>query len=99
MRTVWRYTLRVADGATTLRVPGGAAAVVAHVAAKSPEELTVWMEVDDDLPVGDARFAVTGTGHPAPERASRAGTAIAPLGLVWHLWRFDPDALWLESGF
>lgn len=89
MRTVWRYEVPVQEEATTLRVPGGWAAGFVHVAAAQPGVVTVWLEVDTERDAEDVRLAVTGTGHPAPDGGTRIGTAPAPLGLVWHLWRLE----------
>lgn len=85
MRSVWRYNVPVGDR-VLLRVPGGWPGA-AHVAARGSADLSVWLEVDTDAAAEDVTLTATGTGHPAPEGGERVGTALAPLGLVWHLWR------------
>jgi hypothetical protein len=60
---------------------------IAHVAARSVDVVEVWAIDDPVLAKFPGRFIVVGTGHPLPELADHVGTALAPNGLVWHLFR------------
>lgn len=93
-RTVWRYTIPVDDQVHELVIPvdpdrnDG----IVHVAARTPDEVEVWAVVrgsawSEHTPAPTLRVTVTGTGHPVPSGAVYIGTAVAPAGLVWHLWR------------
>lgn len=97
MRTIYRYTVPVDDQVHELVAPfdgtglpsdAAGRSCIVHIACRAiPNEVEVWVQVDTDLPDSPVRLIVTGTGHPAPDEGVHLGTALAPLGLVWHLWR------------
>jgi hypothetical protein len=60
---------------------------IAHVATRSPDVVEVWTIHDQRLVPIPWRLIVVGTGHPLPDLAEHVGTALAPGGLVWHLFR------------
>lgn len=97
MRTIHRYEIPV-DGQPHKLVapfewsglpdtPAGRSCIV-HVAARLPDAVEVWAQVDTDLSTHTSvTLQVTGTGRPAPEGGAHIGSALAPLNAVWHLWR------------
>ena len=87
MRTIYRYEVPVDDEPTTLKVPAVTGQPLL-VAARTPGTVEVWFEVDTHhREQALMTFRVIGTGHPAPEGGTWVGSTLAPLGLVWHLWR------------
>ncbi len=67
-----------------------AGAVVLHVGIQH-RILTLWALVDPDAAPSIRRFAVVGTGRPAPEdhEGRHVGTVIEGL-FVWHVFEESP---------
>lgn len=84
MRTVYRYLIPVNDEPTT--VVACLKGVIVHVASRhSPDTVEFWID-GKKTDTADRTFRVVGTGHPVPDGATYLGTALAAMGLVWHLY-------------
>jgi hypothetical protein len=79
---VYRYQVPVDDRAHTLTLTGP----IRHVAARQPDIVEVWAEHFENAPATARTLQAYGTGHPIPAGATWIGTALAPHGLVWHLY-------------
>lgn len=100
MRTVYRYEIPVDDQPHKLVAPFDPTGLphdntgrtcIVHIACRNdPRAVEVWVQVDTELPLdprNEVHLIVTGTGREAPEGAIHLGTALGPIGAVWHLWR------------
>lgn len=85
-RRVYRYEVPVDDCDHELTVHGQ----FRHVASRNPEVVEVWVEHDPNVTGLAFRFRVFGTGQVIPDGALWFGTALAPCGLVWHLYAVPP---------
>lgn len=81
--TVWKFVLRRAE-LQDVEMPVGAK--VLHVAMQG-HDITLWAWVDPDAKVESRRFAITGSGAPAPtpDQARYHGTVIDG-AFVWHVF-------------
>lgn len=66
--------------------PIGGGKVVAVACQSGPRSVQVWTEEPADAQPLARRARVYGTGHPVPEDDEHVGTALAPHGLVWHVY-------------
>lgn len=83
-RRILRHEIPVDDQWHELHLgPDG----IAHVATRSADVVEVWAIDDPRLVIIPWRLIVVGTGHELPDLAEYVGTALAPHGLVWHLFR------------
>lgn len=83
-RSIFRYKVPVDDAVHD--IPCGPSPIV-HVEAREHEWVEFWCEID--LAESDPsvrQFQVFGTGHLLPPNVRHVGTALAPYGLVWHLY-------------
>jgi hypothetical protein len=83
VKTVWKYPLKVTDEQVK-EIPAGSTPL--FVAEQN--FLTLWMLVDDALPLQEHRIRVVGTGNPITFSMSQfryAGSALMG-GFVWHVW-------------
>lgn len=84
-KTVHRYEVPVDD---QWHVIDGVKTPILHVAARHPGTVEFWAEhnsIDDGIQI---ELKVFGTGHLIPIDAAYFGTALAPYGLVWHLYGY-----------
>lgn len=84
MRTVWKYTLGIAD-AQTLSMPYAAKVLCVAVQGGS---LCLWAEVNATAQRRQARnFYIVGTGNPLPSGVSlrHVGSVVMP-PFVWHVY-------------
>lgn len=84
MKTVLRYEIPVDDLWHTVRVQDR----MLHVAARHPGVVEFWTEETEGYLSHELQLRVFGTGHLIPDDATYFGTALAPYGLVWHLYGF-----------
>lgn len=87
MATVHRYEVPVDEQWHDLTLTGA----LLHVAARRPDVVDVWA-VAAALPARTRSFRVFATGEELPGAGILAhrGTALAPAGLVWHLFERNP---------
>lgn len=90
LRAVWKYEIPV-DGQTHGHtIPEGATLV--HVACQDgPGFVQVWALVDPLRQPETRDFQVYGTGQDVPSDARYVGTALAPFGLVWHVFEWSHE--------
>lgn len=100
MRTIHRFEIPVGEQGSTYSLvaridahglPNTAAgrSGIVHLASRiDPNVVEVWLQVATLDPESALHLAVTGTGDEIPEGGIHVGTTLAPLGHVWHLWRF-----------
>jgi hypothetical protein len=86
MRTIWKYPIRLADGAQSFDLPIGA-----KVLRFAPQrrELQMWVELNPDLRLVPRSFAVFGTGHEIPRQAEHVGSC-EDGSFIWHLYELPP---------
>lgn len=101
IRTIYRYEIPVDDSSHVLVAPIDPTGLdtgnlgrcgIVHVACRDDaSRMEVWVQVNPDRPLDprydSMRLTVTGTGRPAPDEGIYLGTALGPIGAVWHLWR------------
>lgn len=90
MKTIWKFTLRVADSQALL-MPLGARVLSVQTQFDRPQ---LWVLLDDTETTHENRtFAICGTGHPAPADTSRfIGTFQLKEGaLVFHVFETTPQ--------
>jgi hypothetical protein len=94
-RAVWRFEVPVDDDAHVLELPTHFGVhPPLHVAARDARFVEFWIEAIEDYGTLSRHvLQVFGTGHDLPENAEWRGTAVAPYGLVWHLYQLrEPEA-------
>jgi hypothetical protein len=94
-RRVWRYTVRVDGAAHVLLLPTNLGVYrPLHVASRRPHVVEFWIEAMEEYgrPTRHV-LQVFATGADLPAEAEWRGTALAALGLVWHLYQLrEPEA-------
>lgn len=88
MKAMWKFTLDVAAGVNTLKVPAGAEFKHAHVHADNPGRVDVWALVNPQAGTVSRQLLVLATGdawteHPPTEHV--ATVVHDRSGLVWHV--------------
>lgn len=83
--TIWKYPLET-TGPFELSLPYGAEILTADVQGEQP---CLWALVDAENTEETRRFAIVGTGHPAPVRGYLCTFQQPPF--VWHLFEIAPD--------
>lgn len=86
MKTIWKFTLHIADGLQKVQMPSQSIIVSVHM-ANEPKDVCFWAVVESINPPVTRSFYVMGTGHLLPTSAvSYIGTAHDPEhGAVWHI--------------
>jgi hypothetical protein len=84
---IHRYEIPVDDQWHTISLSGD----VLHIAARRSDTVELWAFSDGSAGATCA-FRVFGTGQPLPDDSALhyRGTALAPHGLVWHLFDRHP---------
>lgn len=82
MRSVWKFTLELSDGAQQLSMPTGASVVHFAMQGDTP---CFWAHVHPSAPKETRFFAVHGTGHPIADDRVHRGTCQHGQ-YVWHLF-------------
>ncbi len=87
--TIWKYELRITDGAQSIEMPGHARVLSA---AMQDSALVLWALVTPGSnPKSVRRFVVHGTGHPIPHQASMRYVPVSTVQdgpLVWHVFEW-----------
>lgn len=92
MKTIHKYVLPIKDE-VVLEVPGGGQQVL--LVAEQHGSLTMWMQVNDELPLRKRTFRIRGTGPPwtmleatstwaAPSLASMCGMCTQKTSDPWN---------------
>lgn len=94
MHKVWRFALPVND-VVEVEMPAGAELLTVAWQDDNifhARGLSLWVRVDPAAPKEVKRFAVVGTGHPAPEpeEGKYVGTAFLWNGVVVHVFEQVP---------
>jgi hypothetical protein len=63
--TIWKQVLNVVDVQQEIMLPAGAEILCAR---DQQEQICIWFRCDPDAPKSPRRFAIVGTGHPAPSQ-------------------------------
>lgn len=80
---IFKYPLVITDE-QTFEVPGRFEPLSVH---EQDGTLTMWAEVDPDVPPMLTKVWIAGTGHPLPDQlAPFVGTVPMSDGLVWHVF-------------
>jgi hypothetical protein len=82
-RSVWKYTVPIADAVASLVMP--ALAQIVRVGTQEPGQVTFWAEVSPDGPTVLRGFRVYGTGHTIAPGDEYVGTTFEG-PFVWHLY-------------
>ena len=82
MKAIWKFSLKLSDGAQEVSMPAHAALV--HFAMQD-DVPCFWAQVDPSAPKEPRVFSVHGTGHPVPEDRAYRGTCEHGQ-FVWHLF-------------
>lgn len=82
MKTVYKYSVSVD---TVLMMPVGAK--ILHCDSQGSEKC-LWVEVDNESPLEERRFAAIGTGHAVPPGGVHVGTGLVG-PFVWHLYELN----------
>jgi hypothetical protein len=80
--TVWKFPLRI-EALQGVPMPEGAE--ILHVAEQTGL-LCMWALVDPDAQYAVRTFAITGTGHLAPDKATHVASAVMADSFVWHVF-------------
>lgn len=87
MKTIYKYVLPIKDE-VVLEVPGGGQQVL--LVAEQHGSLTMWMQVNDSLPLRKRTFRIRGTGHPLDKAEGDFHVGSAIVGqYVWHVYAKD----------
>lgn len=81
MKSVWKFTLELSDGAQQISMPDNA--LVVHFAMQN-DTPCLWAHVDPAAKKESRFFSVHGTGHPIPDDRVHRGTCQHGQ-FVWHL--------------
>ena len=81
---IWKFPLEVVD-TQIVRMPINAIILDAQM---QHGELCMWALVNADIPLGERRINIYGTGNPLPENYGRyISTVQSPAGMfVWHIF-------------
>ena len=83
-RTVWKFHTPLA-GRFTLSLPRNHRFLMFAPQGTSENDLYAWFELRPGDNVGEAEFAVIGTGHPVPHASKHLGSCQQD-NFVWHLY-------------
>lgn len=93
MRTIWKYTLKLAQD-MTVPMPEGARILHGGVSAGVP---CLWAEVESEAEPVPRRFAAFGTGGWMPEglgpHIATFDVALGGIPSVWHLYELWPGPI------
>lgn len=81
MKTIFKYVLQLGEHNI---VQGCESFRPVHVAVQDGQ-LCVWAELDTAADPQNHRFAVIGTGHPAPVPGEYVGSVLSGM-FVWHVY-------------
>lgn len=85
--TIWKYHLRRTDDVQEITMPDEAAVLTV---AMQDDQITLWAWVDPDIEVAIRRFAIVGTGQPAPDfNDSIYHGTVFDGPFVWHIFEHD----------
>lgn len=90
-RVIYKYPLEITDSQVIELQTEFPAIDILHIAMQD-DVLTMWVEVDLDVPAQSVPIFVVGTGHKLPTDAQmHLATVQDPHGFVWHIYTLAPD--------
>lgn len=96
MKTIWKFPLLL-TARQTLQMPTGAKILTAQIQGSGEySKMTLWAQVDPDVPKVNRQIAIAGTGHDLPS-GEYVGT-IQQHDFVWHVYD-QGDQSWAREDF
>lgn len=90
-RAIYKYPIEITDSQVIELQTEYPAIDILHIAMQG-DVLTMWVEVDLDVPAQPVPIFVVGTGHKLPVDAQmHLATVQDPHGFVWHIYTLAPE--------